>query len=273
MRHTTPHLLAAIAIAAAAPAAAAGTVTCLYTGPDDGFYNNPANWSAGIVPWNGNMGETFDTVIDLMPNVNVLLDLNATIDSLVIGPGDGLQFLDGYKLTFCHRPDHQRRADRARFDGSYTELYLGTAQLTLTGSGVLDLGDHAANRINGAGYDWRLVNDELHTIRGGGSIALDILDMTNMGLVEATSVVPADARFPRRRHDQHGHPPGERRSARPLARDDRQRRRSPSRARRLGREPQRRHDRRRRAHHDGDRRDPCDANTAQLHDLMNSGAH
>ena len=81
-----------------------------------------------------------------------------------------------------------------------TRLYVN-GQVTLTGSGALELGDNVQNRVIGIGTDPLLVNAAGHTIRGGGSLgdssdyygyAPGTLALTNYGLIDATTPTRLD---------------------------------------------------------------------------------
>src|SRR4029077_8990293 len=63
--------------------AQAATINSTYTGPTDGNWGDPANWSPAIVPNNGG-GNTFAATI---ANVFLTLDLDVTVNRLTFNPG------------------------------------------------------------------------------------------------------------------------------------------------------------------------------------------
>ena len=66
-----------------------------------------------------------------------------------------------------------------------------SGDVTLTGSGLVSLGDNAANRILG-GAGSRLINDATHTIAGSGQVGAQQIAITNAGLIvanQATALV------------------------------------------------------------------------------------
>ena len=71
--------------------AQATTINSIYTGPTDGNWGDPANWSPAIVPNNGG-GNTFAATI---ANVFLTLDLDVTVDRLTFNPGDGNPIIVG----------------------------------------------------------------------------------------------------------------------------------------------------------------------------------
>ena len=74
--------------------------------------------------------------------------------------------------------------------GLLAEFYV-SGEITLTGPGLMSLGDNAANRIVG-GAGGRLINDATHTIAGSGQIGAQQIALTNAGLIvanQATALV------------------------------------------------------------------------------------
>ena len=65
--------------------------------------------------------------------------------------------------------------------------FVVSGNVTLTGSGVLLMGDNINNRIRG-GAASRLINDVTHTIAGSGQIGVDAIAITNAGLIAANQV-------------------------------------------------------------------------------------
>ena len=65
--------------------------------------------------------------------------------------------------------------------------FVVSGNVTLTGSGVLLMGDNINNRIRG-GAGSRLINDVTHTIAGSGQLGVDAIAITNAGLIAANQV-------------------------------------------------------------------------------------
>ncbi|MBI1370019.1 MAG: choice-of-anchor D domain-containing protein [Planctomycetes bacterium] len=69
--------------------------------------------------------------------------------------------------------------------GNATDIVVDTA-LTLDGSGMVVMGGNINNRIRGTGT---LINSATHTIKGGGQIGLNQIDVVNHGVVEANAAL------------------------------------------------------------------------------------
>ncbi len=66
-----------------------------------------------------------------------------------------------------------------------TDIRLDQSAATLTGDGEVVLADHANNRISADDWRYRLTNAGNHTIRGGGSLGLNNMLLTNESLIQA----------------------------------------------------------------------------------------
>ena len=82
--------------------ARADFINSTYTGPTDGNWGDPANWSPAIVPNNGG-GNTFAATI---ANVFLTLDLDVTVDRLTFNPGDGNPIIVGGTAPLLDSLDH-----------------------------------------------------------------------------------------------------------------------------------------------------------------------
>ena len=69
--------------------------------------------------------------------------------------------------------------------GSVTQLRLDGSDLTLSGSGILNLGSHANNSIRNATGTNTLFNTATHTIAGGGNIGGNNIGINNAGMINA----------------------------------------------------------------------------------------
>ncbi len=156
-----------------------------WIGPDGGNWSDSSNWDPAAVPNNG--ATLYDVLIDddALVDVNALLDMNATITSLTVDAGDHLTFLNSRDLTVAGGSIANAGLIEMASAGSNTDLVVGSPSVTLTGDGVLLLGDLATNRVTATGVDWDLVNGATHTIRGSGQVGLEIINLINHGLVDA----------------------------------------------------------------------------------------
>ena len=73
--------------------------------------------------------------------------------------------------------------------GLATGLVL-TTDVTLTGGGVLTMGNAANNAVSGQNGTERLTNAADHTIRGSGSIGDNRMALTNRGAITANQITP-----------------------------------------------------------------------------------
>src|SRR4029077_15251 len=82
--------------------ARADFINSTYTGPTDGNWGDPANWSPAIVPNNGG-GNTYAATI---ANVFLTLDLDVTVSRLTFNPGDGNPIIVGGTAPLLDSLDH-----------------------------------------------------------------------------------------------------------------------------------------------------------------------
>jgi hypothetical protein len=114
-------------IAAIAASASAQTTSSTYIGPDNGNWNDPANWSPAVVPNNSGTA-TFDVTID---SKTVNLDIDPTISSLTM-PGDEPN-------VYLFSTDHSIKI------GATDEVTFGDIEFTADQTDVTcDLGDFKA---------------------------------------------------------------------------------------------------------------------------------
>ena len=147
----------------------------------DGLWNVGANWSNGV-PNNG--VDTYNVFIDSNPGTNVTVTLNtvATISNLTVAAGDALAINNAQSLTIANGGGVTNNGVISlNSTGSNTDLLLGLNP-TLNGSGALQLGANAANRVFGSGT---VTNSATHTISGGGSLGIDLIGINNAGTIDA----------------------------------------------------------------------------------------
>jgi len=182
-------LLACALVIAAADGASAAMVDAIWSGVPGGW-NTAASWSGLIVPNNGAGGNTYHALID---NGNatasvVSLNISPTIDRLTISSGDELSFPDNADLSVVVGPIANSGLISMNSAGNGTDLRIG-APMSLTGSGVLSMGNHVQNIIrDNFGGNQSISNSASHTIRGAGQVGINTLTLTNDGLIDATQV-------------------------------------------------------------------------------------
>ncbi|HWL92154.1 MAG TPA: hypothetical protein VNT79_01345, partial [Phycisphaerae bacterium] len=165
-------------------------VDAFWTG-GTGTWNTAGNWTPAVVPNNGAGGNTYHVLIDNSNAADsvVTLDVPRTIDRLTISAGDELVSLNGPDLTFAVGPIVNDGLISWVSAGSTTELAFG-ASMSISGSGVLFLGNNAQNFIDNidTAFIPHLTNGTNHTVRGGGGIFN--VTMTNDGLIDADQPTP-----------------------------------------------------------------------------------
>ena len=142
---------------------AASSITSTYVGPDLGFWNDVANWNAGI-PMNAG-GTTF--VAAIPSPLLVQQDINVTIDGVDIEPDAYIVVLNGRSLTLA-APLQLNDGDlRLGSTGALTDLKLNS-DVVFDGIGYLELFGSVNNRVYGTNAVRRLTNNEFHSIYGIG---------------------------------------------------------------------------------------------------------
>ncbi len=160
---------------------AASSITSTYVGPDLGFWNDVANWNAGI-PMNAG-GTTF--VAAIPSPLLVQQDINVTIDGVDIEPDAYIVVLNGRSLTLA-APLQLNDGDlRLGSTGALTDLKLNS-DVVFDGIGYLELFGSVNNRVYGTNAVRRLTNNEFHSIYGIGQFGANTsLHLTNNGYIES----------------------------------------------------------------------------------------
>ena len=161
---------------------------------DAGSWIIPGN--PGVAPNNGAGGLNFDVVIDNDAGFDVVVALNTspTIDSLTVDAGDRLSFNNGSDLVITNNSAVGLVVDGVialSGVGAITDLALQNST-TLSGSGVVELGNGAsntANRVTTDGSVFTLSNGT--TIRGAGTVLANSGGLINNGIVRATESTAA----------------------------------------------------------------------------------
>ncbi len=174
--------VATLVLTPGADAGRRGTVTT-YIGPDGGYWNNVANWDAGVP--NGN----FDAWInnDAGADVHVYLDTWTTVHNVRIDAGDSLTVMNNYELRL-HAYDGTSTLNNAGsllLDSVGSNTYLRFHPLVdnnvfnLTGGGEIVATGNGPNRVSEI-YGHAILHNLDNTIRGGylylGQNALEIIN-------------------------------------------------------------------------------------------------
>ncbi|MBZ0109577.1 MAG: PEP-CTERM sorting domain-containing protein [Candidatus Scalindua rubra] len=148
-------------------------------------WNNTGNWDTGVVPNNG--VNTYNVLIDNGAggtNSSVTLDINATIDNLIVDSGDSLNFNNSRDLTIASGSVINNGTINTNGTNSSTDLTIQNGgSLGGTGSVVMGNATPAANRILTGGTT--MTHEATHTIRGAGQLLADGGGMINDGTIIA----------------------------------------------------------------------------------------
>jgi hypothetical protein len=166
-------------VGAAASTLTAG-VTSNWIGPSGGVWNSAANWSAGIP---GTPGVPNGTITTARGTITVNLNSSPSIGLLTIGPGCTLIQPDNRDIVLTGLVNDGIWS--AESGGNLTDIQLN-ANMSFSGSGVLELSNHGNNRIFSVNASRTLTNGPDHTIRGAGQLGVNNTGLVNDGVVEAT---------------------------------------------------------------------------------------
>ena len=163
---------------------AAGPVTHAQVVLTSTWIGSTGNWSNGLL-WLVPPQTGYNVVINnIVLPADVSLDVSATINQLSLGTGAILRINDGRNLQL----NASSTIDGTLFmnsTGGSTELRIGAPNLTLSGSGTINMSANAGNHIRGAGSSDSLINQV--TIQGGGAIGANQLSLLNQGTIIANS--------------------------------------------------------------------------------------
>jgi hypothetical protein len=170
-----------------------------------GNYSNPANWSLGVVPNNGNLvgGQPATFTVEIAGgqhnNSAVMLDTSASIDNLAIDATNLLSIADGRSLTIVGGSGTEMITNSGTIaldsTGDNTSLQI-TGNVSLTGGGTVTLSKSTANLIDGTAANSTLTSVD-NTIKGSGQIGGGLSSFDNQGTIVAgaSSNLTLDARF------------------------------------------------------------------------------
>jgi hypothetical protein len=145
-----------------------------------GKWSVAGNWTGGE-PSNNN------TCINTA-NSAVTLDIfGATAANLTLGLStDSLLFNNGTSLTVSGNTISNAGTISLNSTGSFTELVIGAANVTLNGGGTLTMSNNSQNFIFGAATADTLTNQE--TIQGAGDIGNGQMTLVNSGIIHRLGV-------------------------------------------------------------------------------------
>ncbi len=170
---------------ASPPVWAADNVAATWNG-GLGFWNTAVNWDIDVVP--NNSSDNYNVFVPQNTAV-VNLDISPTINNLTIGSGAQVNIQNNYALGVSGSPGSASATITnngqmsINSTGNYTDLILHI-DTTLTGNGILMLGDSPNNRIYGTSGK-TLTNDTNSTIQGAGQIGVGYIALDNKGTISA----------------------------------------------------------------------------------------
>ncbi|MBL9120180.1 MAG: hypothetical protein JNL80_09735 [Phycisphaerae bacterium] len=174
------HPLPLFILTVAAASSAQAGITSNWIGPNGGSWNTLANWSAGIP---GTAGVPNGTITVARGTMTVNLNTSPSLGLLTIGSGCTLVQPDNADLALQGLVNDGIWSVNS--GGNLTDIQLN-ANLSFSGSGALELGNHGNNRIFSINAARTLTNGDAHTIRGAGQIGTNNTGLINDGVVEAT---------------------------------------------------------------------------------------
>lgn len=182
----------AAALFAFVPSVVAQTLVFTWKNPGTtGDFSAPGSWLINLIP--GSTGLDIKLLIDGGATGNSIANVQTTpafaINSdLTISSGDSLALANGVSFTLNGASggtivNHGTFALNAA--ANYTNLILSGGTLTWSGTGALTLSNSPNNRVYGAAGTEQLINSAGHTIQGAGQIGVNLLTISNQGLILA----------------------------------------------------------------------------------------
>ena len=166
------------------------STTDIWIGGATGSYNNSANWSLGVVPYNGNLVNGQPTTFTVqIGNASVTMDnISPTIDNLTIADNaSALHIANGQSLTVVNSGSGTGTINNIGTialdsTGGGTALD-ASGNVTLTGGGTVTMSNSSGSRISETTSNSTLTNVD-NMIQGQGTITG--LNFINQGTVDAT---------------------------------------------------------------------------------------
>ncbi len=147
-----------------------------------GNWNTAASWSTGTVP-----NSTNNAVLSTStPAAVVQLNVNAIINNLTICATCVLNFNNNQSLTIDGTSISNAGTLALNSTGNFTELIVGSSNVTLSGGGTLTMSNNANanNYIFGSAGANTLTNTN-NTIQGSGNIGNNSMALVNQGTIDA----------------------------------------------------------------------------------------
>ncbi len=179
-------LVAAVGVGFCAWSGFAAQTAVSWSGGFAGPWSDSTLWTPMVVP-NNTGADTYVVTIGGrgLQDATVTLDMNATIDALALDFNDQLIFGNSFDLMIAGGLVDNDGQIRLASLGGLTDLKILQDTL-LTGSGEILMQRSINNRIFGVTTQ-RLTCDVNQTIRGGGSLGLNLMKLTNLGVIRAES--------------------------------------------------------------------------------------
>ena len=168
-----------MALVCMAPAFLPGQTSDTFTnGAGTGFWSTAGNWSAGLPGASNNV-----LITGSGSAASVSEDVSATINNLTLNSANNWGLTNGKVLTIDGNSISNAGHMTLNSTGSFTELLIGSAAVTLTGGGSVTMSNNANNYIFGAATADTLTNQE--TIQGAGNIGNGRMTLVNSGTINA----------------------------------------------------------------------------------------
>jgi hypothetical protein len=148
---------------------------------NDNWIKTTGNWSLGSNWSTGSPPTSSQNAVITNSGAAVSEDINATIQNLTIGSGDSLGINNNIVLTIKGTSISNSGSFSINSGGNGTELLIGNANTTLSGTGTLTMDNLTTNIIEGTANGNKLTNQS--TIQGAGNIGNGVLTLVNSGTI------------------------------------------------------------------------------------------
>src|SRR5580700_10281289 len=164
------------------PVSALAQCTSTWNG-GTGSWDVAGNWTPSGVPTSSS-----NTCINAA-NSAVTINGNDATSNLTLGTGtDSLTIANAEALTVSGSTVSNVGAISLNSTGNATELQIGAANVTLSGTGTLTMSNNTQNYIFGTASANQLTNQS--TIQGSGNIGNGQMALSNSGTIDANQTVP-----------------------------------------------------------------------------------
>jgi len=148
-----------------------------WTGGASGNWSAAGDWSAGVPTTSTN------ACISTANSTVTLNIIGASTADLTLGSTDTLSFGNETQLTVNGNTISNSGTISLNSTGVPTELVMGTLNVTLSGTGTIDMSNNANNYITGSAPSNMLTNQS--TIQGSGNIGIGQMALNNSGTIDA----------------------------------------------------------------------------------------